>query len=201
MGQWISIAVGGCCCLVAALVVIVLVIVVAKKLLKPDAAEKAWIADAETPFKRWAQGAFFALTSHQDYAYLSDGQVQVMLEDAWEIKDADGMEAMLQQLEQAQQGVWDLVRAMLLARSAVSVEFMDNDASWERVRLHCQMLQQMYDSWDQQAEHLVAFRRDWLGVPTDGSGDDDSMEEVLDDIELARKEIWPDAPFKETDLT
>lgn len=201
MGQWIFYAVGSCCCLLIALAVVVLLVIVARKLLRPDAAEKAWIADAETPFKCWAQGAFFALTSNQDYAYLSDGQVRVMLEDAWDIKDAEGMEAMIAQMEQAQQGVWDLVRAMLLTRSAVAVEFMDDDASWERVKVQCQMLQQMYDSWDQQAEHLVAFRRDWLGVPTDGSADDDSMQEVLDDIETARKEIWPDVPFKETDLS
>lgn len=119
----------GCCCLLVGLVVLVLLIVVAKKLLGPDEAEKQWTADAGEPTKRWAQGAFFILTSQQDYAYLADGQVRVMLEDAWGITDAQQMEATLQRLETSLGGAWDLVRAMLLARSAVAVGFMDDGAS------------------------------------------------------------------------
>ncbi len=191
----------GCCCLLVGLVVLVLLIVIARKLLSPDEAENQWMVDARDPRKRWAQGAFFLLTSQQDYAYLADGQVRVMLEDAWGIADATQLEATVQQLETSLGGAWDLVRAMLLARSAVAVGFMDDATSWERVRRQSAALQQTYEDWQPMADHLVASRRAWLGTPDDGSGDDDDMKAVLTDIGDVASTIWPKTPFKGTALT
>jgi hypothetical protein len=190
----------GCCCMLLALAGLVLLIVVARRLLRTRKAGTPWMADASEPGKRWAQGAFFLLTSRQDYAYLDEDQVTLMLQGAWGIQDRHQMEATLVELEQSLGGAWDLVRAMLLARASVAVGYMSNDDSWARVLHHGAALQQTYLSWDQMADHLVASRRAWLGMPDDGSGDDPDMRAVLADIEEVKATIWPGVSFSDTSL-
>lgn len=139
--------------------------------------------DRKDPKRAWVQGAVFLLTDTDDYAYMSEGSIGVMLEDAWGITSMEGLRNKVAALaDDSDEPAWDLIRAMLLLRSAVAMGWLDNETSFTRCRALGLLLQERYDGWDAMAEDLLRSRRRWLEIDPDGAdddGDDHDMDAVL----------------------
>lgn len=147
--------------------------------------------DRKDPKKAWVQGVGLLLMDDGDYAYMSDGSIQVMLEDAWGITDRDGLESTLAGLEaRTEERAWNVARAFLLLRSAVAMGWLDNPTSWARCLALGVKLQDAYRSWDEMAEDLLRSRRRWREVPEDGSDDSEDMEAVVERVADMKRGHW-----------
>jgi hypothetical protein len=179
---------GACVCVAIGLLVVGVLVWWA---FTPAEYEIRMAEDRKDPKKAWIQGVGLLLMDTGDYAYLNDGMIQVMLEDAWGIKDADALFNTVADLEGRRDEVaWNLARAILLLRAGVSVGYLDNDASWARCRALGLRLQEVYRSWDAMAEDLVVSRRRWKELPEDGSDDSEDMEEVTGRVTELKADLW-----------
>lgn len=150
--------------------------------------ERLHAQDALIPGRLWCRGAFGMLTSDTaDYAHFDSSAVYAMLVSDWEIHKQPDLEHTINGLAEAEEGAWDLVRAMLLARAAAAVGWWKPQTSWQRCYQLGQQLQSLYPDWQTMADDLLRARQQWSG----GQG----MQRVRDQIVQMRNQIWHRAPW------
>ncbi|MEZ4316693.1 MAG: DUF1266 domain-containing protein [Myxococcota bacterium] len=130
------------------------------------------------PRRGWVQGATFILQRGWDNAYAGEDIIRPMLAGSWGIRTAEELDAQVDELLEQGDDAMILLRAMLLVRSAVAVGWISNDASFQRCYAIGTRLQARYPSWQAMADDALRARREWCGVPLDGSADDEGMAEV-----------------------
>lgn len=185
-----------CCSALCCVLSLVVVIGVVRFLMTPGEWEVRAAADRKDPARAWLQGTTFILQRGDDYGYVDDGQIGVMLEDSWGVTDLPSLRATVADLEgRADEPAWNLLRAMLLLRSATAMGWVDNEASFRECFRLGARLQSGYPSWEAMGEDLLRSRRAWRELPLDGSDDDDDMELVVDSLNDVRKSHWSTVPW------
>ena len=126
-------------------------------------------------------------TDSCDYAYFDLMSVYPMLQSDWGINKQPDLERLVDQLEQGEDGAWDLVRAMLLARSAMAVGWWTADKSWQRCYWLGKALQNRYPDWQSMTDDLLRSRQVWSG----GEG----RQRVESQVAAMRQQVWATAPW------
>lgn len=156
------------------------------------------VADAHHPERLWCRGAFGILCSDSlDYAYLDAAANLDMLRHFWDVQKPEQLEAAVSDLERSEPNAWNLVRAMLLARAAVSPGWWSQEASWSRCFRLGRSLQAAYPSWQAMADDLLRSRRIWRDLHPSGGEDarDATMPAILRQLARMRAEVWLRAPW------
>jgi len=199
MVELVGVVAAACCSLVCVVLVLGVGVAALYVLLSPAEYELKAAEDKKEPRRAWVQGASFLLMDGDDYAYMSDGTIGVMLEDAWRITGPTMLEGEVGRLAAApDRPAWNLVRAMLLLRAAVSMGWVDNEDSFTRCAELGERLQEHYDGWEPMAADLLRSRRAWLGIDLDGADDDDDdndMYEVTRALDGLRRSHYPTVPW------
>jgi hypothetical protein len=158
-------------------------------------------SDASDPYKRWVQSVFLIVSGDCDYAHLDRGEGRSLLRDWWEIHGPRTHVETMRTLADAGRpdNAWDLVRFVVLARLGVAADYMSDEESWELIRPIAHRLQHAYANWRPMAQAYLAARRQWRGLPLDGSEDDEEMEVIVANIARLHDSRWQSLPFR-TDL-
>lgn len=163
---------------------------------RPARLRAAMAADAEDPFRRWAQGAFGLVCGEWDYAYLGVGEAVALLARWWEVHGPVELIRTLDDLEGEPDHAWPLVRALVVARLGVGARWLSPDEAWGRARGIARRLRETYDDWPALAHAYVVARRLATGLAADGSEDDDDMRAILDNVARLRETCWAQTPFR-----
>ncbi len=149
-------------------------------------------ADAGQSLKAWAQGAFLIVTGELDYGHLPAAEARQMLIHWWEVHGPHELRDTLGELEHPGRpdNAWDLLRFMVVMRLGCAASYVDEDDGWERIYPVARRLQAAYRDWPEMGQAYVVARRQWKGIATDGSEDDDGMRRILDNIAGLRGDLW-----------
>jgi hypothetical protein len=167
-------------------------------------------ADAAVPYRCWVQNVFLLVTGDCDYAHLPGAEARRMLAHWWDVYGPLELHRTLQGLRRGhgdgheaaasepagRDHAWPLVRYILVSRLGVAAGMLADDVSWAEILPVARRLQAAYPGWRAMAQAYVQARRQWRELPLDGSGDDDGMKNILDN--LARLD---DTRWKELDYT
>jgi hypothetical protein len=137
-------------------------------------------AEAEDPFKAWVQAAFMIVTGDCDYGHLGPGEGRRMLQRWWHVHGAREHTDTLDELADAPDNAWDLLRFILVARMGVAAGYMSDAQAWEEIRPIAARLRDAYEGWGAlgQAYH------------------DDTMRRVVANIEELRAGRWLEVPYQ-----
>lgn len=166
----------------------------------PSAAERrshALRQDAKDPRKAWTQAAFGVVCGEIDYGHLPRSEARQMLIHWWEVHGPRELGETLRDLEEPGRpdNAWDLLRFIVVARLGVAAQYVAADEAWDRIFVVAERLQRAYPSWPAMAQAYVVARRQWKGIATDGSADDDGMRRILDNIARLRDARWRQIPW------
>jgi hypothetical protein len=162
-------------------------------------------ADAADPYRRWVQNVFLLVTGDCDYAHLPGAEARRMLAHWWDVYGPLELHRTLRALASASEAppepaardhAWPLVRYILVSRLGVAAGMLPDEVSWDEILPIARRLQAAYPGWRAMAQAYVQARRQWRELPLDGSGDDEGMMNILDN--LARLD---DTRWKELDYT
>jgi Protein of unknown function (DUF1266) len=162
----------------------------------PDARLRA---DAADPYRRWVQNVFLLVTGDCDYAHLPGAEARRMLAHWWDVYGPLELHRTLRGLAATEPGAsdhaWPLVRYILVSRLGVAAGMLDDDVSWDEILPVARRLQAAYPGWRAMAQAYVQARRHWRELPLDGSGDDDGMTYILDNLARLDDTRWQQLDF------
>lgn len=154
--------------------------------------------DAQLDKRRvWVQGASLILMQLVDNAYEDKEMITEMLSSSWGINNAQELDATVNELvtEQAD-NAWRQACALLLLRSAVAIGWLSNEASFDRCYEVGAQLQARYLTWDNMAQDVLRYRREYFGMAPDGSEDGEHTKALIECIDYLRKNTWRKTPWK-----
>lgn len=153
--------------------------------------------DAEDPYRRWVQNVFLLVTTDCDYAHLPGTEARRILAHWWDVYGPLEHRRVLQQLAQPQprDHAWDLVRFILVSRLGVAAGMLPPEVSWAEILPVARRLQAAYPNWRAMAHDYVQARRQWRQLPLDGSDDDQSMIQILDNLARLHDTRWQEQAF------
>jgi len=166
---------------------------------RPDA---RLAADALDPYRHWVQSAFLLVTGDCDYGHLSGAEARRMLAHWWDVYGPEEHRRVLVALARPRErdSAWDLLRFVLVSRLGVAAGFTPPELGWAELLPIARRLQAAYPTWRAMAQAYVHARRQWLGLPLDGSADDESMIHILDNLARLDDARWREQPY-DTPLT
>ena len=156
-------------------------------------AAKRLEADSRIKLRRFAYGVYGIVTRDYDYAHTPRWTALVNAE-AWGLADRAALEVRVGAL--CAGDAFDLGRAVILLRAAVGLGYFSDAESWARVLLVLRMLQSQCLGWEDFLNRYLRGRREWLGLPEDGSRDTADMKQVLSNVVFIRKAVWRTTPFR-----
>lgn len=164
---------------------------------RPDPAARLH-ADAADPYRRWVQSAFMLVTGDCDYAHLPGAEARRSLAHWWDVYGPVELRRTLRQLAAPsdRDHAWPLLRYILLSRLGVAAGMLPADVSWDEILPVARRLQAAYPSWRAMAQAYVQARRQWRELPLDGSGDDDGMKHILDNLARLDDTRWQALDYK-----
>lgn len=164
---------------------------------RPSAAARLQ-ADAADPYRRWVQSAFMLVTGDCDYAHLPGAEARRSLAHWWDVYGPVELRRTLRQLAEPadRDHAWPLLRYILLSRLGVAAGMLPDDVSWDEILPVARRLQAAYPSWRAMAHAYVQARRQWRELPLDGSGDDDGMKHILDNLARLDDTRWQELDYK-----
>jgi hypothetical protein len=164
---------------------------------RPDPAARLH-ADAADPYRRWVQSAFMLVTGDCDYAHLPGAEARRSLAHWWDVYGPVELRRTLRQLSEPRDRdhAWPLLRYILLSRLGVAAGMLPVDVSWDEILPVARRLQAAYPSWRAMAQAYVQARRQWRELPLDGSGDDDGMKHILDNLARLDDTRWQALDYK-----
>lgn len=153
--------------------------------------------DARDPFRRWVQSVFLLVTGDCDYAHLPGGEARRILAHWWDVYGPLEHRRVLLRLAQPQptDHAWDLVRFILVSRLGVAAGMLPPEVSWAEILPVARRLQAAYPDWRSMAQAYVQARRQWRQLPLDGSADDESMLQILDNLARLDDSRWQEQAF------
>jgi hypothetical protein len=152
-------------------------------------------ADADDPFRRWAQGVFRLVSGDCDYGYLPVREAVSMLARWWDVHGPVELLRVLGELER-DADAWSGVRFLVVARLGVGAGWLSDGEAWRRARPVARRLQARYETWPELARDYVLARRRAIGICEDGSEDDDDMRAILDNVGRLADSTWAEVPFR-----
>ncbi len=160
-------------------------------------ADRRLVEDARDPYRRWIQGVFLLVTGDCDYGHLSGGEARRILAHWWDVYGPLEHHRLLQHLADAggHDNAWDLIRFILVARLGAAAGLIDQGVSWAEILPVARRLQAAYPSWRAMAQSYVQARRQWKQLPLDGSADDQSMNQILDNLARLDSTRWTELDF------
>jgi hypothetical protein len=179
----------------AGLAVLLVLYAVVASLRRPARMRARMAADAEDPFRRWAQCVFCLVSGDCDYAYLPVRESVRMLARWWEVHGPVELRRVLDELERGDDA-WGGVRFFVVARLGVGATWLAEADAWRRARPVARRLQARYEGWAELARDYVKARRRALGISEDGSEDDDDMRAILDNLVRLSDTLWAEVPFR-----
>ena len=156
-------------------------------------AAKQLEADSRIKLRRFAYGVYGIVTRDYDYAHTPRWTALVNAE-AWRLSDRAALEVKVGIL--CAGDAFDLGRAVILLRAAVGLGYFSDAESWARVLLVLRMLQSQCLGWEDFLNRYLRGRREWLGLPEDGSKDTLDMKQMLGNVVFIRKAVWRTTPFR-----
>ncbi len=152
---------------------------------------------ARDPLRRWCDAACRLVTRNDDYGHLGRGEARRMLQRWWHVHGARELHDTLHQLGDSPNpdNAWELLRFMLVARLGAAAQMFDDDESWDAIRPVARRLQHAYEGWTAMAQAYVTARRQWQDMPLDGSGDDDMMQWITENLQMLRAGTWSELPW------
>ncbi len=153
--------------------------------------------NADDPLHRWCHCACRLVTRNSDYGHLGRGEARRMLQRWWHVHGVRELQDTLRQLSASPNpdNAWELLRFMLVARLGAAAQMLEDDESWEAITPIARRLQDAYDDWAAMGQAYVTARRQWQDLPLDGSGDDDTMEWITDNLQMLRAGAWSETPW------
>lgn len=150
---------------------------------RPDAQARLE-ADARDPYRRWVQNVFLLVTGDCDYGHLPGAEARRILAHWWDVYGPLEHRRTLDRLaaDEERDHAWPLVRYILLSRLGVAAGMLADEVSWDEIVPVARRLQAAYPGWRAMAQAYVQARRQWRELPLDGSGDDDGMKTILDNL-------------------
>lgn len=158
-------------------------------------------ADARDPYRRWVQNVFLLVTGDCDYAHLPGSEARRMLAHWWDVYGPLELGHVLQELARSapesepRDHAWPLVRYVLVSRLGVAAGMLADEVSWDDILPVARRLQAAYPGWRPLAQAYVQARRRWRELPLDGSGDDDGMKYILDNLARLDDTRWKELDF------
>ncbi|MCA9708426.1 MAG: DUF1266 domain-containing protein, partial [Myxococcales bacterium] len=148
--------------------------------------------DARDPYRRWVQNAFLLVTGDCDYAHLPGSEARRMLAHWWDVYGPVELQRTLARLAQPQprDSAWDLLRFILVSRLGVAAGMLPEEVSWAEILPVARRLQAAYPDWRAMAQAYVRARRQSRQLPLDGSDDDESMRQILDNLARLDDTRW-----------
>lgn len=148
--------------------------------------------DARDPYRRWVQNAFLLVTGDCDYAHLPGAEARRILAHWWDVYGPLELRRTLRQLaaDDGRDHAWPLLRFVLLSRLGVAAGMHADETSWDEILPVARRLQAAHPSWRAMAQAYVQARRQWRGLPLDGSADDDGMTSILDNLARLDDTRW-----------
>jgi hypothetical protein len=152
---------------------------------------------ADDPLRRWSHAACRLVTRHSDYGQLSRGEARRILRRWWHVHGVRELHDTLHQLSASPNpdNAWELLRFMIVARLGAAAQMLEDDESWGAITPIARRLQDAYDDWAAMGQAYVTARRQWQELPLDGSGDDDTMEWITDNLQMLRAGAWSELPW------
>lgn len=153
--------------------------------------------DAEDPLRRWCQAAMMLVTRDCDYGHLARGEARRMLQRWWHVHGAKELHGTLRELGNSPNpdNAWELLRFIIVARLGAAAEMIEDDEAWAMIEPIATRLQDAYDDWTAMGQAYVTARRQWQGLPLDGSEDDDTMRWITDNLQSLRADAWTEIPW------
>ncbi|MEX1363211.1 MAG: DUF1266 domain-containing protein [Nannocystaceae bacterium] len=155
-------------------------------------------ADARDPYRRWVQGAFMLVTGDEDYAHLPGGEARRILAHWWDVYGPLEHRRTLATLadDSGRDHAWALLRFILVSRLGVAAGISSEELSWAEILPVARRLQAAYPSWRAMAQAYLQARRQWKGLPLDGSADDDGMKQIVDNLARLDDARWAQLPWQ-----
>jgi hypothetical protein len=149
-------------------------------------------SDARDPYRRWVQSAFMLVTGDCDYAHLPGAEARRMLAHWWDVYGPLELRRVLRQLADPSGGehAWPLLRFILVSRLSVAAGMTPDEVSWDEILPVARRLQAAHRSWRAMAQAYIRARRQWRGLPLDGSADDEGMKHILDNLSRLDDTRW-----------
>ena len=153
--------------------------------------------DARDPLRRWCQAAMMLITRDCDYGHLQRGEARRMLQRWWHVHGPRELHQTLEELSHSPNpdNAWELLRFMLVARLGAAAEMLDDDDAWSMLGPIAARLQDAYGDWTAMAQAYVTARRQWQGLPLDGSEDDDTMRWITENLQSLRANAWTEVAW------
>ncbi len=153
--------------------------------------------DARNPLRRWCQAAMKLVTRDCDYGHIQRGEARRMLQRWWHVHGVRELHQTLEQLSNSPNpdNAWELLRFMIVARLGAAAEMLDYDDAWAMLGPIASRLQNAYGDWTAMAQAYITARRQWQGLPLDGSEDDDTMRWINENLQSLRATAWTEVAW------
>lgn len=154
--------------------------------------------DARDPARRWVQNAFMLVTGEHDYAHLPGGEARRILAHWWDVYGPLEHRRVLASLgeDAGRDHAWGLLRFIVVSRLGVAAGLCSDEVSWADVLPVARRLQAAYPGWRAMAHAYVRARRQWKSLPLDGTADDASMQQILENLARLDDTRWAELPWE-----
>lgn len=158
----------------------------------PSPAQRAADSETQEPLVAWVQAALAVISGSVDYGQLPRAEARQMLIHWWEVYGPTELADTMRSLSDPERpdNAWDLLRFVVVTRLGAAAQYVAQDDAWTQILPIARRLQATYPAWPDMAHAYVIARRQWKGIATDGSEDDDGMRRILDNIADAREVRW-----------
>jgi hypothetical protein len=140
------------------------------------------------PLYAWACMATALMDQGGSWLDKQPVEAAFMLARDWNVNDRSVMHQCLNQLTQQPPTAWNAVRLFRVAFAGVRAGYLDPNMAWSGIRPVAQRLQQQYPSFEAIWLDYIAGYRVWRQLPPDGSADDQSTKERLENIARLRQQ-------------